>query len=95
MNKRRLISLQAVGFAAALMLGGCATTDQLNELRAEVEAAQRSADAAQTSANNAQASADGAQQSANQALQAAADAQACCNANTERLNRAFERLMLK
>lgn len=95
MNKRRLMSLQAVGFAAALMLGGCATTDEINQLRADVEAAQRSAEAAQASANSAQASADQAQRSADQALQAAADAQTCCDANTERLNRAFERMMLK
>ncbi len=95
MIKHRLVLMPVVALAATLALGGCATTEQLNELRAEVEALQNSTEAAQTSANNANAAANRAQQTANQALQAAADAQACCNANTERLNRAFERSMLK
>lgn len=95
MKRHRLMSVQAIVFTAALMLGGCASMEELNKLRAEVEATQRTAEAAQTTANTAQASADRAQQTAKQALQAAADAQACCDANTERLNRAFERSMLK
>ena len=95
MTKHRLVSLPVVAIATALMLGGCASTEEMNKLRAEVEALQSAVDGAQSSANNAQASADSAQQTANQALQAARDAQACCDANTERLNRAFERSMLK
>lgn len=95
MIKHRLVSMPVIALAATLALGGCATTKELDALRAEVEALQLSAEAAKTGANDANAAAFRAQETANQALQAAADAQACCNANTERLNRAFERSMLK
>ena len=95
MIKHRLVSMPVVAIATALVLGGCASTEEIKKLRAEVEGVKGTAEAAQTSANNAQASADRAQKTASQALQAARDAQACCDANTERLNRAFERSMLK
>lgn len=91
--------------AAALVLGaasGCANTDTLNEIRATAEAAAADAAAAKTAAEAARAAADRASQqaasansTANQALSAANSAQSCCDANTERLERMFQRSMSK
>lgn len=90
-------------FAAVLMvLGGCATVEQLNEVRAIAESAQSAADSAAAAASNAASAADSAAAAANQAMDAASSAQsaadagmACCNDNTEKLDRMFEELMQK
>lgn len=73
-------------FALTLIAGlatGCAVVkkEELEAVRAEVAQAQ-------ATANNAQATAD-------QALRAAQDAQACCRANEEKIDRMFRRSMMK
>ena len=90
-------------FAAVLMaLGGCATVDQLNEVRAIAESAQSAANDAASAAGSASSAADSAAAAANQAASAAAEAQsaadaamACCNENTSKLDRMFEKAMQK
>ena len=73
--------------AAAFMLvavtglTGCATTRDLDVLKAMVEKAQATADAAAAAAASAQAAADA--------------AQACCDANTEKMDRMFKQSMAK
>lgn len=68
-------------FVALTGLTGCATTRDLDTLKVHVEQAQASADAAAAAAAKAQAAADA--------------AQACCNANTERMDRMFKQSMNK
>jgi hypothetical protein len=60
---------------------GCATTSQLEEVKA--------------TADNALSTAQAAQSAAADAKQAADAAQACCNENSEKLDRMFERSMRK
>ena len=91
--------------AAVLILGlasGCANTTALDEVRATAEQAAADAAAAKTAAEAARAAADrasqqasSAQSAASQALQTANSAQSCCDANTERLERMFQKSMSK
>lgn len=99
--KRTLV--KATFFAAVLvMLGGCATVEQINEVRAIAESAQSAANNAATAADSASSAAHEAAAAANQALDAANSAQsaadaamACCNENTSKLDRMFEKAMQK
>ena len=99
--KRTLVKVTF--FAAILMiLGGCATVEQLNEVRAIAENAQSAADSAASAASSAASAADGAAAAANQAANAASEAQsaadaamACCNENSSKLDRMFEKAMQK
>ena len=74
------------------LMSGCATVtmDDLNAVRDTAEAAQSAANDAQRVANEARQLAQGAQSTANQALSAAQDAQACCDATNQRIDRMFE-----
>jgi len=80
-----------------VLVGGCAsvTTEQLDAVRATAEAAQNAANEAQRQANEARQLASGAQSTANQALSAAQDAQACCDATNQRVDRMFEQSQTK
>ena len=90
--------------AVVLILGlasGCATTGA-DQAQATADAAARDAAAAKSAAEAARAAADSAaqaaaaaQSTADQALAAATDAQACCDANRDRLERMFERSQAK
>ena len=99
--KRTLVKVTF--FAAVLMvLGGCATTEQLNEVRAIAESAQSAANSAGSAADSAASAANSAAAAANQAMDAAQAAQsaadasmACCNENTSKLDRMFEKAMQK
>ena len=95
--KRTLVKVTF--FAAVLMiLGGCATVEQLNEVRAIAENAQSVANSAASAAS----AADSAMSAANQAMDAANSAQsaadaalACCSENSSKLERSFEKMMQK
>jgi hypothetical protein len=80
-----------------VLVAGCAsvTTEQLDAVRATAEAAQSAATEAQRLANEARQLASGAQSTANQALRGAQDAQACCDATNQRLDRMFEQTQRK
>lgn len=108
MTSRALKTLAAAALLVG-MTTGCATNGAVQEVRAIAEAAQRSAESAQKTAADAQktanragqasaeaqTSADRAQASADQAAVAAGDANKCCAANTERLDRVFEKSQRK
>lgn len=77
------------------LVAGCATTGQLEEVRAtannalsEARAAGAKADEAANAANSAMGAVEGAQRAAD-------NAQACCNDNADKLDRMFERAMRK
>jgi len=75
------LSKLAAPLVATMLVAGCASTSELNEVRS---LAQQAMDAA-----------DQASQDANAAMNAANNAQACCQSNKARINRAFEDSMRK
>jgi ABC-type nitrate/sulfonate/bicarbonate transport system substrate-binding protein len=74
MNAVKISALGAVVLLSGGLLSGCASTDQLNEVRAIAERAD---------------------QKASKAMEAAQDAQACCNANSEKYNKMYQKMMSK
>lgn len=81
---------------AAVTLGaGCATSEEISELRQMAEDAQQSATQASNTATNAQATADEASRKADQALGAAEQSNACCDATNEKIDRMFKGSMSK
>lgn len=79
-------------------LAGCASQKSVDELAARVSALESSssssaaaAAAASKAAGEARSMAQGAQNTASQAMQAASAAQACCDANGDRITRMFEK----
>ncbi len=90
--------------ALVLFLGlasGCATTGldeveaKANQAAADAAAAASAAEAARAAADRAAQAAAAAQSTADQALSAATEAQACCEANRESMERMFQRSMSK
>lgn len=85
--------------AFAVGISGCASNGQLSaqvqEAMNTAEAAQQTAQSAQQAANEAQQTAQSAQQTANKALSVAKDAQSTAQANSKRIERAFEESMRK
>ena len=92
----KITPIKVTILAMALALAsGCANQQQLDEVRSI-------ANSAQSTANNAASQASSALSTANQALDAARSAQsaanaakACCDANTSKIDRAFEQAMSK
>lgn len=74
---------------------GCASTSDIDEIRNMAREAKGAADRAERTAKRAESRATEAQRQAEQALSAANAAQACCTANTEKLNRMFKKSMTK
>jgi hypothetical protein len=86
-----------VAVIALGVMSGCASTE-LEAVRTTAETALNEARAAATTANAANAGAEeakrvaaNAQNTANRAAQAASEAQACCTANTGRIERMIQR----
>jgi len=91
-----------VAVVALGVMSGCATQKDIDAVRAtaeqalnEARAAKTTADAARAGAEEAKSVATNAQNTANRAAQAASEAQACCAANTDRIERMFQRSMSK
>jgi murein lipoprotein len=76
------------GVALTMALGGCATTQEYDQVRAMAEDAKQSAAQAQQAAERAQATAD-------QALNSAQQANDCCTKTNEKINRMFKKSMYK
>ena len=89
-------ALAAVVVVAGMgIASGCANTEEMNELRQMASDAMTAAQQAQGAANRAQSTADGAASQAAEAMRRADEANACCKANTERMNRMFKKSMQK
>lgn len=92
-----------IAVVALGVMSGCSTTQtDLDAVRAtaeqalnEARAAKTTADAANASAEEAKRVATNAQNTANRAAQAASEAQAASAANTDRIERMFQRSMSK
>lgn len=96
-NKLRNALRVAAVVCGVAIASGCAsvTTEQLDEVRATAEEALNAANQAQQAANQSRQTAQSAQSTANQALSAAQDAQACCDATNQRVDRMFEQSVSK
>lgn len=100
-TSKKLGLLAGVTMAVATA-SGCVTTGDLEEVRSLAQQAADDAAAAQSAANSAERKANSAQSTASEANaraaraeEAANEAQQCCAANTERMNRMFEKSMQK
>ena len=93
----RIARLMTVALAATFITlsAGCASTTDIDEIRSMAREAKGAADRAERTAKRAESRATEAQRQAEQALTAANAAQACCTANTEKLNRMFKKSMMK
>jgi len=88
------VKVAAIAMALAVA-SGCATTQQINEVRSIAESAQSTANNAASQASSALSTANQAMDAARNAANAAKAAQDCCNANKAQIDRAFEQLMRK
>ncbi len=82
---------------AVVLASGCASVskEQLDEVRSMAESAASKADSASATADKAMETAQSAMSKADAAQRSAEDAQACCNANTQKIDRMFEKAMTK
>ncbi len=79
-----------------LVLGtGCASNIEIEEIRSMAREAKGAADRAERTAKRAESRAADAQRQAEQAMTAANAAQACCTANSDKLDRMFKKSMSK
>lgn len=93
---RAMFTVKALSLAAVFALAaGCATTAQINEVRAVADQAQRTAAEAQRAAESANSAASAALAEAQAAKRAADAAQRCCTDLEEKVERAFERGLRK
>ena len=95
--EKRLAKLTAVASVAALLTfgAGCASVKDVEALRADVESLKSAAASAASDADAARTEAGEASRTANRALSAAREAQTCCAANSERIERMFKKSMMK
>ena len=92
--KKLIIKVSIIAVALGF-LSGCATTEQIAQIQATADRALETANNASDRANNALSTANSAMDAARRAQSAADAAQACCNENSEKIDRAFERAMQK
>ena len=92
--KRTLVNASILALAIGV-LGGCATTEQINQIKAMAEQAQSTATNAAQRADNALATANDALNTARRAESAAAAAMKCCQENSSKIERMFEKAMAK
>ena len=83
----KIIKISAIALSLSV-LGGCASTEQLKAIEATAKDALSKANAAHSLATKANST-------ATEAQKAAAAAAECCKANSEKLDRMFEKAMAK
>ncbi len=87
--------LKLVGVATVVVMAGCATNSQVDEVGNTASAASSAAEQAGSDAAKALRAAEAAQRTADQALAAARAAQASADAVNQKIDRAFKRSMQK
>jgi len=93
--KRTLMQVSALALVLGL-LGGCAATpQQIDEVKAMAQKAMDTANAASGQASSALSTANEALDTARKAESAANNALDCCNANSSKIDRMFEKAMRK
>jgi len=93
-KKPMLLKLAALALVMGLA-SGCATTEQLKQMQADIAKAQETADAALSAANNAQSAASAAERQADAAMAKANAAKEAADACKERCSRMIEKSMAK
>ena len=92
----KITPIKVTILAMALALaGGCATQQEIDEIRTIANSAQSTANNAASQASSALSTANQALDAARAAERAATAAQDCCDANTSKIDRAFEQAMQK
>ena len=94
MTRSTLMKLSAMVLSIGLVTG-CATTDQMKQMQADITKAQQSADAALAAANEAKSTAGMADNKAAAAMDAANAAQNAADDCTERCDRIMQKAMSK
>jgi len=93
--KTTLIRVSTLALVLGL-LGGCAATpQQISDIRTMAQNALDTANAASKQANNAMSTANDALNTARKAQSAADNALDCCNTNSSKIDRMFEKAMRK
>jgi len=95
MKKASFGLMSALCLAVALMFSGCATTKEMDSLRADAQKASDSAASAQTTADAAMKEAAAARAAAERAEQAAMDAKAAAEATDAKIDNMFKKSMQK
>ena len=90
----KLIKISVLALSLG-MVGGCADMSQMDAIKAQTSAAMAKATDAYNLAQNAHTVASEAAYEATQATKTSQAALECCNANTSRLDRMFEKAMMK
>ena len=90
----KLIKISILALSIGL-LGGCADTTQIDAVKATADAAMAKANDAYNLAQNAHTVASEAAYAADKASKDAQAALACCNENSKRLDKMFEKAMQK
>ena len=94
MTRSTLMKMSAMVLSLGLVTG-CATTDQMKQMQADITKAQQSADAALAAANEAKSAAGVADNKATAAMDAANAAQNAADDCTERCDRIMQKAMSK
>lgn len=92
-TSRGLITIFSL--AAVVMLGGCVTTQEVEQLRSDVQSATASAASANSKADAAMKEATAARQAAERAEKAALDAKAAAEATDKKIDNMFKKTMQK
>ena len=95
MRKASLGVLSTLSLVVVLMFSGCATTKDVEQLRADVQKASDSAASARTTADAAMKEATAARAAAERAEQAAMDAKAASEATDAKIDNMFKKSMQK
>jgi N-methylhydantoinase A/oxoprolinase/acetone carboxylase beta subunit len=95
LSMKKIIVKASIIALALGALGGCATTDEIAQIRSTAEKALSTANSATSRADNALSAANQALDAANAAQSAADAAATCCSENTSRTNKMFEKAMQK
>lgn len=101
MSYKKLLGVTAIAVSVGLATG-CASTGEVEKIRAMAESAESTASQAQQAAREAMTAADEAKvaarqasDTANEALRVGEEANACCIETNEKIDRAFRRTMAK
>jgi len=95
MKKASIGFLLSICLAATMLLGGCATTKEVEQLRSDVQQASQSAADAKSTADAAMKEAAAARAAAERAEQAAMDAKAAAEATDAKIDNMFKKSMQK
>ena len=95
MNRMKMASLSIVVLAAVMSLGGCANTQETEQMRSDVQKASASAAKAQSTADAAMREAKAARAAAERAEKAAMAAQAAAEATDVKIDNMFKKTMQK